>query len=54
VKEACIAHVTHSQVVRTYRQTDWLEQRRVLMERWASYVTGGSGKIIQLADIRNG
>jgi integrase len=54
VKEACIAHVTHSQVVRTYRQTDWLEQRRALMERWASYVTGGNGKIIQLADIRNG
>lgn len=54
VKEACIAHVTHSTSVRTYRQTEWLEQRRVLMERWAGYVTGGSGKIIQLADIRNG
>lgn len=54
VAEGCIAHVTHSKVVRTYRQTDWLEQRRILMERWADYVTGGSGKIMQLADIKNG
>ena len=38
VAEACIAHVTHSTVVRTYRQTDWLELRRSLMERWADFV----------------
>lgn len=49
VAEACIAHITDSAVVRTYRQTDWLEQRRVLMERWADHVTGGQGRIIQLA-----
>lgn len=48
VAEACIAHVTDSTVVRTYRQTDWLEQRRVLMERWANHVTGGSGQVISL------
>lgn len=41
VAEACIAHVTDSAVVRTYRQTDWLEQRRILMERWAVHVAGG-------------
>lgn len=49
VAEACIAHITDSAVVRTYRQTDWLEQRRILMERWADHVTGGQGRIIQLA-----
>jgi len=49
VAEACIAHITDSVVVRTYRQTDWLEQRRVLMERWADHVTNGEGRIIELA-----
>ena len=33
VAEAMLAHVTDSKVVRTYRQTDYLEQRRVLSER---------------------
>jgi integrase len=41
VAEACIAHVTDSAVVRTYRQTDWLEKRRILMECWAVHVAGG-------------
>ena len=35
VAETCIAHVTGSKVVRTYRTTDFLEQRRALMERWS-------------------
>lgn len=48
VAEACIAHVTDSPVVRTYRQTDWLEQRRVLMERWADHVTGQGGQVVRL------
>jgi len=48
VAEACIAHVTDTTAVRTYRQTDWLEQRRVLMERWANHVTGGSGQVVSL------
>ncbi|MDQ2091340.1 tyrosine-type recombinase/integrase [Marimonas arenosa] len=39
VAQAAIAHVTDSAVVRTYRQTDFLEQRRALMERWASHLT---------------
>lgn len=38
VAETCIAHVTGSKVVRTYRTTDFLEQRRALMERWAVFV----------------
>lgn len=48
VAEACIAHVTHSVAVRTYRQTDWLEQRRILMERWADHVTGQGGQVVRL------
>jgi integrase len=39
VAEACLGHVTDSKVVRAYRRTDFLEQRRVLMEGWAGFVT---------------
>lgn len=48
VAEACLAHVTGSSVVRAYRRTDYIEQRRVLMERWAAHVTGQSGQVIKM------
>jgi integrase len=48
VAELMLAHVTDSGVVRSYRRTDYLEQRRALLERWADLVTGGSGKLIRL------
>ena len=38
VAEAAIAHVIDSAVVRSYRRTDFLEQRRPLMERWALFL----------------
>ncbi len=50
VAEAMLAHVTDSGVVRAYRRTDFLEQRRVLMERWADHVTGKGGKVVQLVE----
>uniref|UniRef100_UPI002614E76F tyrosine-type recombinase/integrase n=1 Tax=Aliiroseovarius sp. TaxID=1872442 RepID=UPI002614E76F len=37
VAETALAHVTGSAVERSYRRTDYLEQRRVLMERWADH-----------------
>lgn len=46
--EACLSHVTGSQVSRAYQRSDLLEQRRVLMERWASHVTGKSGQVVRL------
>lgn len=49
VAEAMIAHKADSGVVRAYRRTDYLEQRRVLAERWADYVTGGTGQVVKLA-----
>ena len=49
VAEAMLAHVADSGVVRAYRRTDFLEQRRALAERWADYVTGGAGKVVKLA-----
>lgn len=49
VAEAALAHVTGTAVARAYRRTDFLEQRRVLMERWADHVTGGTGQIVRMA-----
>ena len=49
VAEAMVAHKTDGGVVRAYRRTDFLEQRRILAERWADYVTGGAGKVMKLA-----
>lgn len=38
VAETALAHLSGSKVERAYRRTDFLEQRRVLMERWADYL----------------
>lgn len=38
VIEGCLAHLTGSRVSRAYTRTNQLDQRRVLMERWASYL----------------
>jgi hypothetical protein len=43
-----MAHVTGTVVARAYRRTDFLEQRRVLMERWADHVTGSTGQIVRI------
>lgn len=48
VAETVLGHVTDSTVVRAYRRSDFLEQRRVLMERWANHLTGGAGLIVKL------
>jgi integrase len=49
VAELMLGHVADSGVVRAYRRTDYLEQRRVLAERWAEQVTGGTGQVVKLA-----
>jgi len=49
VAEMMIAHVWHEKRVRAYKRTDFLEQRRVLAERWADHVTGGAGRVVKLA-----
>jgi integrase len=48
VAEAMLSHKTDSKIVRTYRRTDFLEQRLALTERWADYLTGGSGQVVKL------
>ncbi|MGR3548260.1 MAG: tyrosine-type recombinase/integrase [Roseovarius sp.] len=49
VAETVLGHVTDSGVVRAYRRTDYLEQRRALLERWVDHLTGGAGQVVKLA-----
>lgn len=49
VAEAILGHVTDSGVVRAYRRTDFLEQRRVLAERWADFLSRDDGRVVKLA-----
>lgn len=48
VAETVLGHIVGGAVERAYRRTDFIEQRRALMERWANLVTGQSGKVIEL------
>ena len=38
VAEACLAHQEKSAVVRAYSRTDYLEERREVMQRWNDFV----------------
>jgi len=48
VAEMSLAHRVGSDVERAYARSDLLERRRVLMERWAAFVIGESGRIVRL------
>ncbi len=52
VAETMLAHVGGNAVTLAYRRTDFLEQRRMLLDRWADHVTGGTGQVVKLADAR--
>ena len=40
VAETMLGHAVGGLVERAYRRTDFLDQRRALLERWAAHVTG--------------
>ncbi|WP_375655362.1 tyrosine-type recombinase/integrase, partial [Bartonella sp. AA83SXKL] len=44
VAETILGHTVGGKVERAYRRTDYLEQRRIFMDRWASYVTDQNNK----------
>ena len=48
VAETCLGHVVGSTVERAYRRTDHLEQRRILMQRWADFVTIKQADIVRI------
>ncbi|MGR9169583.1 tyrosine-type recombinase/integrase [Rhizobium sp. KDH_Rht_773_N] len=50
VAEMTLGHKVGGKVERAYKRTDFLEQRRKLLERWANHVTGKSGKLVRLVE----
>ncbi len=50
VAETALAHSTGGKVELSYRRTDFLEKRRVLMERWANHVVGQTSKLLHFAE----
>ncbi len=54
IAETILGHVAGGKVELSYRRTDYLEQRRVLMERWADHVTGKAmaGNVVPLREAR--
>ena len=38
VAESCLAHAEQSEVVRAYKRTDYLPQRRLAMQRWNDFI----------------
>ncbi|MBN9492933.1 integrase arm-type DNA-binding domain-containing protein [bacterium] len=49
VAETVLGHAVGSKVQRAYQRTDFLEQRHLLMQRWADHVTGKMGQLLKLA-----
>lgn len=49
VAEAALSHATGNEVERAYARSDLFERRRALMDAWARYATGSTGKVIELA-----
>jgi len=48
IAETVLGHAVGGKVERAYRRTDFLEQRRVLLERWAQHVTGLGGQVLKM------
>lgn len=48
IAETALGHTVGSAVERAYRRTDFLEQRRLLMARWAQHVTGRHGQVVKM------
>ncbi|SLN44240.1 Prophage CP4-57 integrase [Roseovarius litorisediminis] len=48
VAETCMGHMVGGAVERAYRRTDFLEQRRMLMERWSQVLLGSSGASVRV------
>ena len=48
VAETALAHAIGNKVERAYARSDLLEKRRILMQKWADFVTQAESKIVQL------
>jgi integrase len=54
VAETVLGHVAGSKVVAAYRRTDYLEQRRAVLAKWAAHCTGQTGQVLPMARPANG
>ena len=48
VAEMALAHKVGSDIERSYARSDLFEKRRALMDAWAAYLTGESGKVLPI------
>ena len=48
VSETALGHAVGGAVERAYRRTDHLDQRRILMARWADFVTQKQADIVRI------
>jgi integrase len=48
VAEAALAHTIRDKAEAAYARSDVFERRRILMESWAEYLAGESGKVVKL------
>ncbi len=49
IAETCLGHVVGGSVERSYKRTDFLEQRRALMDKWALNIATESTLVVRLA-----
>lgn len=49
VAETALGHIIGGSVERAYRRTDFLEQRRVLMEKWSHTLASPGGAVMRLS-----
>ncbi|UTS79671.1 Prophage integrase IntA [Phaeobacter piscinae] len=52
VAETALGHILGNKVERSYARSDLLDQRQILMQRWADFVTGAEAKVIPLRGVR--
>ena len=48
VAETALGHVVGNAVERSYARSDMLDQRRILADKWAAFVTGEAARVVQL------
>jgi hypothetical protein len=48
IAETCLAHQIGGKVERAYARSDMLDQRRIVMGKWAAMVTGEAAQVVRL------
>ncbi|MFD0908687.1 tyrosine-type recombinase/integrase [Ruegeria arenilitoris] len=52
VAESALAHIVGNKVERAYARSDLLEKRRILMQKWADFVTQAESNVVELRRCR--